>query len=93
MKKLNLLLCAVLLLTIYTIPVYAGTVDDVNDYLSEINGNGGYFEVSEFQPYDGVKNLRIVSTVDGEAGNGDTDNFINEKKKLYNEMPNQEWFD
>ena len=93
MRKKKLLLCVAVSSIFISCPVYAGTVEDVNNYLSELNGNGGHFQVYEFSPYDGLRYLHIVSTVDGEAGNGDTDNFIDQKNDLYRKLNSQEWYD
>lgn len=46
-----------------TVPVYAD-VTDVEKAFEELNGNGGTIQVSEFSPYEGSKNIRIIETVD-----------------------------
>lgn len=53
-----------------TVPVYAD-VTDVEKAFEELNGNGGTIQVSEFSPYEGLKNIRIVETVDIDSDNSD----------------------
>ena len=46
-----------------TVPVYAD-VTDVEKAFEDLNGNGGTIQVSEFSPYEGSKNIRIIETID-----------------------------
>ena len=44
-----------------TVPVYADvTVTDAERAFEELNGNGGTIQVSEFSPYEGSKNIRMI---------------------------------
>ena len=69
------------------------SVDDVKKSLSDIEGDGGNFQISECTPYDGSKFLRIETIVNADAGSDVTDPFFNNKLNKFKEMAQQDWFD
>lgn len=51
-----------------TTPVHAD-VAEIENAFKDLNGDGGTIQVSEFSPYEGSKNLRIIETVDVSSDN------------------------
>ena len=72
--------------------VYADvTVTDVEKAFEDLNGNGGTIQVSEFSPYEGVKNIRLIETVD--TNSDSSDNFIGDVMRKINEIGTEDGFD
>ena len=73
-----------------TVPVYAD-VTDVEKVFEDLNGNGGTIQVSEFSPYEGLKNIRLIETVD--TNSDSSDDFIEDVKRKIKEVGTEDWFD
>ena len=69
------------------------SVDDAKKALSDLEGDGGNFQISECTPYDGSKFLRVETIINASAGSDKTDPFIYGKLDKFKEMAQQDWFD
>jgi hypothetical protein len=93
MKKrwISVMLAAALMAT--PVNAYAeSTLDNVKEYLSELDGNGGYFELQEVQLSDDSLTLQITSFIDYTGESGESNNFIFSRDSLYKEMFQEDWF-
>ena len=75
MRKMYKMVAVTALTIGMTTSVYAD-VAEIESAFEELNGNGGTIQVSEFSPYEGLKNIRIIAAVDTNSDN--SDEFINE---------------
>lgn len=73
-----------------TVPVYAD-VTDVEKAFEDLNGNVGTVQVSEFSPYEGLKNIRLIETVDMNSDSSDA--FIGDVIRKIKELGTEDWFD
>lgn len=91
MMKKKILFCMLIVsITLFSaIPIFADDLSNVQDFLAELNGNGGSFQVSEFSVGE-EKNLHIVTAVD--FGNENAVDFFDKRHELFEKMSQQDWF-
>lgn len=87
----------ILLLTVFSVLVFSSnayaSIEDVESYFSENDGNGGYYIFDEYSPYDGMRILKVIRVTDGTAEEVDRANYINNNLELFRYIGEQEWYD
>lgn len=89
MKKKILIISFLIAVVSFPYSVCAGTVEDVEEYLSALDPNEITFEISEIEHDSGSKSLSIFSHLT--PGSVNTAKILNEKSELISKMINEDW--
>ena len=91
MRKKKLLLCVAVSSIFFSCPVYAGTVEDVENYLSVLDPNEITFDINEISYASDEKFLDIAFHL--APGSKNTMDILEQKNNLIVNMMEEDWFD